>query len=154
VQEFLDRIGKLVYAKVHLYRQLSDGSLMRVNDSNLEYIKPDIGYGSVLQPYLIKRGDTTITSFCLYEFPSCCAFCVSTQVEVTPPHRRLGINKIGNQLRQWIAKEMRYSALICTDVDANIAERKTLIGNGFQDVFKIKNQRTGNIVNISVKPLV
>lgn len=119
------------------------------------YLKPDAGYGSRINQFIVKdiATNTVITSFGLYEFPSCCAFCVSTQAVVNERYRRRGINKLSNAFRQLLAQEQRYSALICTDIEHNEAERKTLLANGFKDIYRIKNKRTRNIVCISVKEL-
>jgi hypothetical protein len=155
MQEYLDRITKILRQPVYLYRECADGKLKLITSDprDFGYLKPSQGFGAKLEYYLIKKEDVTVTRFGLYEFPSCCAFCVSTQVSVTLSYRNRGINKIGNELRQWIARECGYAALFCTDVDTNIPERKTLIANGWKDIFQAKNHRTGNIVNISVKML-
>jgi hypothetical protein len=154
LQGFLDEIGKKYYGIAHLYRGNDDGSMTLVTKHNArDYLKPDYGYGVKMRPYYIMNIDRLVASFKLYEFPSCCAFCISTEAFTAENKRKLGINKIANRLRQWIAKEQGYAALLCTDVADNVPERKTLKANEWQDIFTIKNPRTGNIVNISVKIL-
>lgn len=157
---YLDDVSKCIgNQQVFLFREVSSlgGSdeVCIANSMDLEYLKPDIGYGAKLQKYFVRRYDgQLITSFGLYEFPSCCAFCVSTMAYVEPEFRGKGINKIANKLRQAIAKHFEYSALLCTDVSDNAPERATLIGNGFEDIYTIKNKHTGNTVLISVKNLL
>lgn len=154
---FLDEIArKLHYEpnRLNLYR-LMNGKLHVAEGDNalFEYLKPDWGHSSRLDPYFIMFDERRIAQFSLYQFPSCCAFCVSTGAYVEEQYRRRGINTIANRLRQWIAKEAGYSALICTDVANNVAERKTLAKNGFKDIYELDNKRTGNRVLISVKEL-
>jgi hypothetical protein len=143
-------------ADVRLFRKVDNKELSAFS-FNDAYIKPDAGYGSKLSPYIItvdtNEGRIIVAKFSLYEFPSCCAFCVSTGAYTEPAFRNKGVNKIANKLRQRIAKEYGYAALICTDVESNVAERKTLIRNGFKDIYRTINGRTGNVVVISVKHL-
>ena len=139
-----------------LARSCNDGDCEITEENCFHgYLKPDYGYGSRLARYLVRNTVTTteVTSWGLYEFPSCCAFCVSTQAYVSPIFQNKGVNKLSNTFRQHLAKMADYSALICTDVDHNVAERRTLKTNGFKDIYSIRNLRTGNLVHISVKEL-
>lgn len=77
-----------------------------------------------------------------------------TQAFVYPEFRRKGVNILTNRLRQEIARNEGYAALVCTDVLDNTAQRKTLEANGFKDIFMVDNKRTGNRVAISVKELL
>lgn len=157
LQRYLSAIGKCVGKPVSLYRDNPGKSLQPITDvdKDIAYLKPDAGYGSRLHTYYVKTspGDETVTTFALYEFPSCCAFCVSTRVIVEPKFRSKGVNNVANKLRQAIARECGYSALLCTDVESNRPERHTLITNEFQDIYRIRNKRTTNTVIISVKEL-
>jgi hypothetical protein len=94
-----------------------------------------------------------ITSWIMHQFPGCCAFCISTGVYVAGYYRNKGVNKIANRLRQALAKADGYTALFCTDVDDNLPERRTLLANGWQDIFVVTNKRTGNRVNLSIRML-
>lgn len=115
--------------------------------------KPDEGYSSPLEYYYLRQGRQWIASFGLYQFPSCCAFCVSTAASVVERHRRKGVNTLLNQLRQEIARLHGYTAIICTDVAGNIGERRTLAKEGWSDLYSVVNKRTKNQVIISIKEL-
>lgn len=158
IKEYLEDISKLIGAPVSeltLERDMGyPNKPVVITDKNLpNYTKPDAGFSSRLLAFNLRYRGLTVTSFGLYEFPSCCAFCVSTQAHVEGRYRKAGVNTRSNQLRQDIARYHGYSAIICTDVNHNVAERKTLAKNQWTDIYQILNKRTGNIVNISVKKL-
>ena len=160
IKPYLTALSKLIGVpvdKLKLVREVTDvqwkKSYPEVKEDD-EYFKPDMGYGARLRPYQVRDGnDTIVTSFGLYEFPSCCAFVVSTQAFVDPRYRGKKVNKLTNKLRQNIASALGYTAIICTDVDDNVAERATLAAEGWKDIYQVRNKRTGNLVNISVKEL-
>ena len=149
--------------KVARAAALENGSLALVRQEHVitkdnwqwGYLKPDEGYSSKINLYVIKHIPTgrTVTSFGLHQFPSYCALCASTQAFVEPVFRRKGINKLSNEFRQKIAAKEGYAALVCTDVLTNEAERRTLMNQGFVDLFQVHNHRTGNDVVMSVKRL-
>ena len=120
-----------------------------------DYLKPDEGFSSAINLYKVKNAgtDDLLTTFGLFQFPNCCALCVSTQAYVSPKFRRLGINKLSNAFRQEIAASEGYAALVCTDILTNEAERRTLVSQGWNDIFQVHNKRTGNDVILSVKRL-
>ena len=160
IKEYLTALAKLINVpvdKLKLVRRVTDNnckvSFLEVKEDD-EYIKPDGGFGSKLRPYEVHDGNGTIvTSFGLYEFPSCCALVVSTRARVDPRYQGKKVNILTNKLRQDIGAAMGYSAIVCTDVNDNISERKTLVKCDWKDIFQVKNKRTGNLVNISVKEL-
>ena len=156
MREYLDRISSCVWnQQVHLYRTESDGSLQVIKGvrHDFDYLKPDYVCYNQHRLYKIMAHTEVITQFCMVEFPGCCAFCISHSVYVFEKFRKRGVNRIANELRQWIAKEFGYTALVCTDVTTNVAERKTLAGNGFRDIYQVVNLRTNHPVAISVKEL-
>ena len=104
-------------------------------------------------PFKVVLRDKEVTRFKLVEFPGCCAVMVSTGSSVDPKFRGKGVNQLTNKLRQQIAKNANYTAIICTDVDKNIAQRQTLKKNDWQDIFTLVNRRTSNKVHISIKEL-
>lgn len=103
--------------------------------------------------YKVWWRGTAITDWCLVPFPGCCAFCISTQVWVSPTFRKRGINTLSNKFRQEIASDAGYTGLICTDVITNEAERKTLKKTGWIDIYGTTNRRTNNEVAISLVEL-
>jgi hypothetical protein len=147
----LKQIGDLVGNPVSLFRDY--GTEFKLI-TKFEYCKPNIGYGARLDPFILMTGKMEkVHTFSLYEFPSCCAFCVSTRAFTYDGFRNIGVNNLANQLRIFIAKECGYTALLCTDVLSNVAQRKTLQKNGWEDILQINNKRTGNDVAISIKRL-
>lgn len=91
--------------------------------------------------------------FRMAQFPGCCALCISTNALTYSPYARKGINTIANKIRQEIAKISGYTTIICTDIQSNEAERRTLKTNGWGDLYQIKNRRTNNTVILSAKEL-
>lgn len=91
-----------------------------------------------------------IGSFELHPMINCCGICVSTRAYVHPDFRNVGLNTILNSLRIDIARFLGYSLLLCTDVTSNEAQRKVLARNGWRDIYRFLNRRTGNLVAISV----
>jgi len=155
MQGYLDRISKLV-GQVHLYRMDDNNQLVPLfeRSKDWDYMKPDfVTNGAPPRRYVLMRRTDEVSSWRMVEFPGCCAFCISTGVYVNTAFRKRGVNRIANELRQWIAREFGYTALICTDVETNIPERKTLQANGWKDVLRVTNRRTQRVVNLSVKEL-
>jgi hypothetical protein len=159
VEQFLTNVAKALNCRrgdLLFLRETSNGWInITKENADWGYLKPDMGFGAHLNRYKVMHAgwNRDITSWGLYEFPSCCAFCVSTGAFVEPISRRKGINTLSNRFRQDLAKEAGYSALICTDILTNVGERRTLEVNEFKDIYQIRNARTGNEVVISVKEL-
>jgi hypothetical protein len=106
---------------------------------------------SVGQPFRLEISDkATISKFSLLEMPGCCGICISTGAYIDSKYRNMGINTILNSLRIKIAKELGYTVLLCTDVATNVYQKKVLQKNGWQDIFRFRNRRTNNLVDISV----
>jgi len=103
-----------------------------------------------LGEYIVKVNNNTISSWVLYQMPHCCAFMISCNVVVSTQYRNKKIGTILNRLRQDIGKSLGYSAVICTDIEQNINQRKLLKTNGWKDVYSVINKRTDNKVYLSV----
>jgi hypothetical protein len=99
------------------------------------------------------EGNEIISQFGLIQMPGCCGICISTGVGVCANYRRKGLNKLLNQMRINIAKFLGYGILMCTDVIANTAERKTLEANGWKPIYGFKNPRTNNLLHVTIKEL-
>ena len=113
----------------------------------LEY-KKDSNWG--LGTYTLKCKDKIVSHWKLYEMPHCCAYMISCNVEVITAYRNKRIGTILNSLRQDIGRLLGYSALLCTDIEKNIYQRKLLETNGWRDVHNVINKRTQNRVYLSV----
>lgn len=92
---------------------------------------------------------TVVSSFWLSMMPGCCGLAVSFHACVYEPFRNKGVGTILNRLRMVIAKDLGYSALICTDVAANKHQRNILRKNNWKDIYQFINRRTGNKVFLS-----
>jgi len=99
-------------------------------------------------------GYNLVASMRLYQMPGCCGVAVSSASLVTSTYRRKGINTILNKFRIDLAKHMRYTVLMCTDITSNIGCKKTLTKNGWNDIHQFRNQRTNNTVDVSLINLV
>lgn len=126
-----------------------------INNSKTEiksvhYHKLDwcLGYYKVIQQ--IGNTQKIISTWSLYQLPHCCAFMVSTNVVVAIDYRNKKIGTILNQLRQDIGKLLNFSAILCTDIDQNIYQKKILETNGWKNIHSLVNKRTNNKVHLSV----
>ena len=91
-----------------------------------------------------------IASFELHPMINCCGVCVSSRAWVHPNFRGRGLNTILNQARIDIARANDYSVLLCTDNIANAPETKTLLKNGWYEIFRFVNRRTNHTLAIQV----
>lgn len=110
-------------------------------------------YGEAPVEFHVMSEDETIGYFVLREMPQCCGICVSTSNYVNGPFRKKGIGTILSRLQKDIATYAGFTVLICTDVATNVGQKKVLNNNGWTDIFRFRNQRTGNPVDISVVSL-
>ena len=94
-----------------------------------------------------------IASFQLTQLPGCCAYVVSTGSYISVPYRKRGLGTILNNFRIDIAKHLGYTAIICTDLDNNVPQRKILEKNGWKDVHSLTNKRTDNFLHLTIKDL-
>jgi hypothetical protein len=88
-------------------------------------------------------------SFKLYMLPHCCGVIVSCNACVETAFRGKRVGTTLNMLRQDIARALGYTVMICTDVAGNTPQRKLLATNGWKDLMKFTNKRTGNEVYIA-----
>lgn len=100
--------------------------------------------------FLIKMGPDWISTFRLVEMKGCCGIMISTNNTIYGKYTGKGLNNILNQFRIDLARELGYTILMCTDLDNNEPQRKTLIKNGWKDIYKFVNKRTNNLLNISI----
>lgn len=89
-----------------------------------------------------------ITKWNMIEMPGCCGILISTGVRVEESFRRKGVNTLVNKYRIEMAKALNYGLLLCTDVDHNKAQIKTLNRNKWNKLFSFINPKTNNKVNI------
>lgn len=160
--QLVNKIGEIIGAPVELVR-IINGKWSNGLDLSLTWINAFSVEQTEFKQYGIRRKDASeydrirgrdaVTQFWLMHFPGCCALAISTAVNVNPLYRLKGINTIGNKLRQVIAKASGYTTLICTDIETNTGERKTLEKNGWKDIYSVNNRRTNHQVRMSYKEL-
>lgn len=101
-------------------------------------------YSSYFQ---VKDGDKKILEFNIQQLPGCCGVCVLHYVSVSYNYLNKGYGKLIFEEAKGIARQMGYSAMLCTTVEQNIS---TKIANktNWITVFKFRNWRTNNLVNL------
>lgn len=92
--------------------------------------------------------ENMITRWNMIEMPGCCGILISTGVIVEKSFREKGVNTLVNKYRIEMAKALNYGLLLCTDVDHNKAQMKTLNRNKWNKLFSFINPKTKNKVNI------
>lgn len=93
---------------------------------------------------------TLAAEFHLQQLPGCCGVCVSTGAQVHHSYQKKGLGVLLNSLRIDMARELGFGVLLCTDKMTNKPQRKILAANGWKDVHKFINPRTGNTIAISL----
>ena len=86
----------------------------------------------------------------MYEMPHCCGIIISCHAHINKDMRGLGLGRLMNSFRQDIARLLDYSLFFCTDIEANLPQRRLLKSAGFKDIYGFVNKRTGNLVHLSV----
>ena len=86
--------------------------------------------------YIRYDNDIPTAKFRLKKLPYCSAIVMLCSLEVFPDHIRL-----------------KYTTILCTDVESNTPMRKTLKRCGWGDIHKTTNQNTGNTVYLAIKNL-
>ena len=156
LDEYKMKISKILGCSLNdilFYKDCYTGKPTIVED--FTYYKPIVGSNYAIFSVRLKNEDKEekISTFSLYEMPHCCAFMVSCNVNISSKFREKGLGKILNLFRIEIGKQLGYSAILCTDISTNIAQRKILKDNGWEDIYEIKNKRTNNLVHLTVKNL-
>lgn len=157
IQGLLDRISEIVGFKVDLFTAPNSSWSMYAAKNAEEINIWDHASYMKDRKFIIagveQPNQHIIQTFNIVQFPGCCALCISTGVITWSSYQGKGVNTLGNQIRQEIAKLSGYTTMVCTDVEKNERQRKTLKRNGWQDVYGIKNRRTANRVIMSIKEL-
>ncbi len=149
IDKYIEQLKDLLKTDVKIFIWL-DSKYVELTPSNLIYIKNN---PNGLEFKILNIESKIISTFKLVQMIGCCGICVSTGVYVTKNYRNKGVNTILNNFRIDIAKGLGYGILLCTDVDHNTAEVKTLDKNGRKHVYNFRNPRTSNKINISIKEL-
>lgn len=93
-------------------------------------------------------------SFCLTQQTNCCGALVSTGTYVYEPWRGKGVAQEMQILKEAIAREFGYSALVATvNMTGNPSEVHILEKCGWKKGWEFKNSRTQNMVGFFFKSL-
>lgn len=109
--------------------------------------------GQLIVVRLRDNAHSRIASFRLTRMPGCCGVCISTENHIEPNYRGRKLNNLLNEFRMAVARELGYTIMLCSDVSTNTPQKKTLIKNGWKDIYQFKNKRTNNIIDLSVVEL-
>jgi hypothetical protein len=114
-------------------------------DFKCQYGDWQVGYYRV-----VTKDGKEISKWKLYQLPHCCGVMVSCDVVVMPEFRNKRVGTLLNNLRQDIGRILRYSCVLCTDIDQNEHQKRILETNGWKTIHKFINIKTKNKVNINV----
>lgn len=152
--ELLDKYIKIIAAVLQCAEDQLQFCVNGKPVGELYFDKPEIevhwSLGNYTLQLLGEEKPKVIAIWKLYQLQHCCAFMVSCSSQVYPEYRGKRIGTILNTLRQDIGRLLGYSAILCTDIEQNVAQRKLLATNGWKDIHSIVNKRTKNRVYLSV----
>jgi RimJ/RimL family protein N-acetyltransferase len=94
-----------------------------------------------------------ISKFKLEQFNGCNGICISKSVMIADNYRGKGLGTHFLNLRESVALDFGYSAMMCSVVLGNLAQQKIMDKNGWQVIAEFDNKRTSNRVRIYYKKL-
>ena len=104
--------------------------------------------------YLVKKvNGSFIAEWYMEEMPGCCGICVSTSVYVGTEFQNKGIGTILNEFRCSWAKEYGFGLLMATVVTDNVAQRRVLAKNGWEELKSFTNPKTTSEIAVHVYDL-
>jgi len=95
--------------------------------------------------------DVHVCRFYLKELPGCCGILVSYNMIVFNQFRNKGIASFLQVIKEDIAKENRFSTLMCTTIKTNELENSLLEKTGWSRINMFNNARTSHDVIIWTK---
>lgn len=116
--------------------------------------KAMIEYKQVDPTYYVRYDNNIPTAkFRLKKLPYCSAIVMLCNLEVFSEYRGKGLTR---DIFNFVEKEairLKYTTVLCTDVESNIPMRRCLKKFGWRDVHKTVNTNTGNTVYLTIKNL-
>ena len=103
--------------------------------------------------FVTCNGDELLARFCLSVLPGCCGVVVSHDTARIGPKRNQQLSDGFRELKEAFAKDLGYSAMICTTDMSNIPALKNLFKSKYEVATTFRNSRTGNQIAIGVKKL-
>lgn len=141
VKEILEEISKLVGTSVHIEgfnEEDIDGGEAVTGASNEDETLGIYGKFGNIKDYLF--GGFTLTTM-----RNCCGSCILSNQWTNFLRRNEGIGTLVNKLAVALASSYDYGNLICTYVpEENVYYDKVLEKNGWKEIHRFVNPRTGN----------
>jgi GNAT superfamily N-acetyltransferase len=94
-----------------------------------------------------------VTMFRLEPFNGCSGICISRNVEIREEYKGKGLGIQFLNLRESIAKDFGYSAMMCSVVLGNHQQQKIMKRGGWEHIAEFDNKRTNNRVRVYYKKL-
>lgn len=131
----------------------TDGTILnlKIGASDIRTDNGDVLGGS-FRVYNQDNNDL-ITKFKLEPLSGCYGICVSKHVVISDKYRGKGLGCHFLNLRESIALDFGYSAMICSVVLGNHPQQKILDKNGWQVLTEFDNKRTNHRVRLYYKKL-
>ena len=131
----------------------TDGTILNLNISvsDIRVEKGDI-LGGVFRVHNADNNEL-ITKFILEPLSGCHGICISKGVVIEENYRGKGLGTHFLNLRESVALDFGYSAMMCSVVLGNLAQQKIMNKNGWQVIAEFDNKRTSNRVRIYYKKL-
>ena len=110
------------------------GILIQIPAKAMFYIKKCAAVENIENKYVVIEVATKskIAAFSMTGLPGCCGVCVSHYSHVANRFQGKGLGTLLCGIRKDIAKTMRYSCLLCTDVDDNLPQQRILDRHGWK----------------------
>lgn len=131
----------------------SDGTILnlKIGASDIQVNNGDVLGGS-FRIYNAENNEL-ISKFKLQQLNGCNGVCISKHVMITENYRGKGLGTHFLNLRESIALDFGYSAMMCSVVLGNHAQQKIMAKNDWNVIAEFDNKRTSNRVRIYYKKL-
>ena len=157
IRECLAKASEIVGQEISLYRYKTEKKAyvkLPIDSTPAEDFYPDTAAAN--KPFSLGflsaglQSPHILHSFSIYQFPGCCALCISSGATTSWAYSNKGLNKLGIKIRIAIAGLTGYTAIMCTDIAHNSNSIKTIEGAGGKKLDDLVNRRTKNRVNIYI----
>lgn len=145
-------VSNFIYAIKKTFRKISLIRKSYISFEDIDYrdIEENTTYSQHNNGiFVLKNGKKEIGEFKLIQLPGCCGVCVLFNVEVRYSEQNKGIGKILFKKAVEIAREMKYTTLICTTVD-DCVSTKIVKKQEWTKIYDFINKKTENKVNLNI----
>lgn len=147
INKYVEDIGKAAGIPVAIF-VWSDKLLKHIPLTSIDDLRSRL-YGYEMK---VMSADQVyhVATFALMELPGCNAILYSYHSQVDSWYQRKGIGHLLNLFRIDLATYLGYTAVICTVRTDNVAQRKLLATNAWEDIFTFINKRSSVELAVSV----